>query len=149
MFFLHQLYSMTFCTMLVFTVTSTDNFIFTHITSITTLLTLLCHKMFYKALLLLPLLSCSSLAQCEEGWLEMSSSCYLISPAGHPGGGVDWVVARKACADLGGYLAEISSEEEWAELLVALDVLYGEEESDHLYIGGLSTFGRFSLFVSF
>eukprot|EP00091_Calanus_sinicus_P021565 TRINITY_DN6446_c0_g1_i2.p1 TRINITY_DN6446_c0_g1~~TRINITY_DN6446_c0_g1_i2.p1 ORF type:complete len:165 (-),score=61.03 TRINITY_DN6446_c0_g1_i2:115-609(-) len=87
------------------------------------------------SLVLLPLLFCSSLPQCDEGWLEMSSSCYLISPAGHPGGGVDWVLARKACADMGGYLAEITNEEEWAELLAGLDVLYGPEESDHLYIG--------------
>ena len=92
--------------------------------------------MIYKVLMFLPFLCSSTIAQCEEGWLEMSSSCYLVSPAGEPGGGVDWVVARKACADLGGYLAEITSEEEWLELLLELDVLYEHDESDHLYIGG-------------
>ena len=94
--------------------------------------------MLLRPLLLLPLLFCSSLSQCEEDWLDMSSSCYFISPAGHPGGGVDWVLARKVCADMGGYLAEISTEEEWAEVLGGLDILYGPEESDHLYIGGRS-----------
>ena len=89
-----------------------------------------------QSLVLLPLLFCSTLSQCEEGWLEMSSSCHFISPAGHPGGGVDWVLARKACADMDAYLAEITNEEEWVELLAGLDVLYGPEESDHLYIGG-------------
>ena len=97
-------------------------------------------------MLILPLFFGSSLAQCEEGWLEMSSSCYLISPGEGrvEERGTDWAVARKICADHGGYLAEITSEEEWAELEVAIEEVYGNGLADachshqcHLYIGGL------------
>ena len=85
-----------------------------------------------RSLLLLPLFVCSILSQCEEGWLEMTSSCYFISPAGHPGGGVDWVVARHTCAEMGGYLAEINTEAEWGNLLAWLDLSYEADQSDHL-----------------
>ena len=91
----------------------------------------------FRSLLLVPLLICSVLSQCEEGWLEMTSSCYLISPAGHPGGGVDWVVARHTCAGMGGYLAEINTEAEWGDLLTLLELSYDGDQSDHLYIGGI------------
>ena len=97
-------------------------------------------------LALLPLIFHSSSAECDDGWVELSSSCYFISP-GHGSvediAGTDWAEARKICADQGGYLTEITTPEEWAELEVAIEDAYGDGVSDachqhqcHLYIGG-------------
>ena len=98
-------------------------------------------------LVLLVLLSPVHGNDCDPGWLLLGSSCYLIKPGqGDIGdtGGTDWAEARKICADHGGYLAEITTIEEWEEVQEAVEDVYGDQVDSachqhqcHLYIGGI------------
>ena len=105
-------------------------------------------------ILLLPIFFNLSHGECDAGWVELTSSCYFISPGEgsvEDIAGTDWAEARKICADHGGYLAEITSEEEWMELEIAIEDVYGDGVADachkhqcHLYIGGQFSSTKFS-----
>merc|ERR1712154_404192 len=57
-------------------------------------------------------LSFTSLGMCcPLGWLDLDGSCYLIGPSTHK-----WFEAQVYCWDQGGYLAEVTSEEEFSLL---------------------------------
>ena len=46
---------------------------------------------------------------CPDGWARLATGCYLF---GNVTGGATWDESEEMCAEFGGYLAEIKTEEE-------------------------------------